>query len=116
MLSQVLKKLRKEKGITQKQLAEKLFVDQTAVSYWEQGKTNPDLEKQIALADFFNVTTDYLLGRTDDTGPQPLIIPEELKDVKVAFHNGEEDLTQDEVDKIAEYVRFLKSQRKKEGE
>ena len=63
MIGERLKQLRKEHGYTQRQLAQKLQVDQTAVSYWEQGKTNPDMERQIALADLFSVSVDYLWGR-----------------------------------------------------
>ena len=63
MLGERLKQLRKEHGYTQKQLAQTLRVDQTAVSYWEQEKTNPDMERQIALADLFGVSVDYLWGR-----------------------------------------------------
>lgn len=63
MFGERIKELRKRYKMTQKQLAEKLFIDQTAVSYWESGKTKPDFEKQQLLADLFNVSVDYLLGR-----------------------------------------------------
>lgn len=61
-----IKKLRQEKGLTQKQLAKEVHITQTAVSQWELGKTAPD--KQIAnkLADFFGVTLDFILGRTTE--------------------------------------------------
>lgn len=63
MFGERIKELRKRYKMTQKQLAEKLFIDQTAVSYWESGKTKPDFEKQQMLADLFDVSVDYLLGR-----------------------------------------------------
>ena len=65
MFSERLKQLRKEAHMTQKQLAEKMFVDQTSVSYWETGKTKPDFDKQMDLAELFGVTLDYLRGKTD---------------------------------------------------
>ena len=56
MFAQRLKELRKQYHLTQKQLADLLYIDQTAVSYWENGKTNPDFEKQQKLADYFGIT------------------------------------------------------------
>ena len=58
--------LRKEKKITQAELAEALAVTQAAVGNWELGKREPDYVTLSRIADFFHVTVDYLLGRTDD--------------------------------------------------
>jgi transcriptional regulator with XRE-family HTH domain len=51
--------------MTQKQLAEKVGVIRQAVGNWEAGWRMPDAETLCLLADFFNVSVDYLLGRTD---------------------------------------------------
>lgn len=51
------------KGITQKQLAEDLGVPYQRISYLENGHRDPKAEDLIKLADYFGVTTDYLLGR-----------------------------------------------------
>ncbi len=64
MIGTRIKELRKLNKLTQKQLAEKINVDCSAVTKWETGKANPDFEKQRFLADFFGVSVDYLLGRT----------------------------------------------------
>ncbi len=53
--------LRKAKGMTQEQLAEKLDVSRQSVSKWESGQAVPELEKIAALSTVFDVTTDYLL-------------------------------------------------------
>lgn len=53
--------LRKEKGISQEELAEKMLISRQAVSKWESGQSAPDLEKIVMLSDYFEVTTDYLL-------------------------------------------------------
>ena len=53
--------LRKSKGISQEELADKIGVSRQAVSKWESEQTSPDLEKIILMSDFFDVTTDYLL-------------------------------------------------------
>ena len=59
--------LRKQKGVTQEELAAELGVTAAAVSKWENGYTLPDILMLCALADFFAVTTDELLGRTSKT-------------------------------------------------
>lgn len=58
----IIKTLRKEKDITQEQLAEYLGISSRAVSQWECGKTMPDISQLPILANLFEVTTDYLLG------------------------------------------------------
>lgn len=74
-----IKELRKQMKLTQKQLADRINVDCSAVTKWETGKANPDFEKQQFLADFFGVSVDYLLGRTalaeSDIKPKGIRIP-----------------------------------------
>ena len=53
--------LRKNKGISQEELADKVGVSRQAVSKWESEQSTPDVEKIILLSDLFDVTTDYLL-------------------------------------------------------
>ena len=55
--------LRREKGITQEELAAELGVTAAAVSKWEKGNTLPDVLMLCAIADWFGITTDALLGR-----------------------------------------------------
>ena len=57
---------RKQKNITQEELAAELGVTAAAVSKWENGYTLPDILMLCALADYFGVTTDELLGRTKE--------------------------------------------------
>ena len=54
-------KLRKEKGITQEQLAERLHVTRQAVSHWENGKTHPDIDILTALAEYFEISIEELI-------------------------------------------------------
>ena len=58
-----LKELRKAKGVTQKAMAEYLGMVERAYQDYEYGKLEPNHEKTIKLADYFHVSTDYLLGR-----------------------------------------------------
>ena len=61
-----IKQLRIENKKTQAQMAAFLSITQAAYSKYECGRAEPTLETLIKLADFFGVTVDYLLGRTDD--------------------------------------------------
>lgn len=62
---QRLKKLRNEKEMTGEQLGKYLNVTKVAISKWENNIRFPDKDILIKIADFFDVTLDYLLGRTD---------------------------------------------------
>lgn len=62
--------------MSQKELADRLFVTVATISNYEHGVHFPDVEKLVALADFFDVTTDYLLGRaTSNLSPDILEEP-----------------------------------------
>ena len=54
--------LRKQKGLTQEELAEKLYVSRTAISKWESGRGYPNIESLKVIAKFFSVTVDELLS------------------------------------------------------
>ena len=61
ILADKIIKLRKEKGMSQEELAERLNVSRQAVSKWECNETVPDIQNIIQLSNLFEVTTDYLL-------------------------------------------------------
>lgn len=61
-----LRELREDNNLKQKELAEKLLVDQRSLSFYEIGKYEPNIETIKKIALFFNVSTDYLLGLTDN--------------------------------------------------
>ena len=61
-LSEKIQALRKEHGLTQEQLAEKLFVSRTAVSKWETGRGTPSIESLQTIAKLFSVSLDELLS------------------------------------------------------
>lgn len=63
--AQRLKTLRKERGITQQQLADGVGISKGGLSYYENSGRTPDISILERFADFFGVTTDYLLGRTN---------------------------------------------------
>ena len=61
-----LKELRKEKGISQLKLAMDLSMNQNTISRYETEERKADYETLIKIADYFNVSIDYLLGRTEN--------------------------------------------------
>ena len=61
----VLKDLRIEKKLSQKQLAKELGVLERTISYWESGSRECDFDTLILIAKFFEVSTDFLLGLED---------------------------------------------------
>ena len=65
MFSERLKTLRKEAKLTQIEMAKQFGTSQPSYQAWESGKRNPNGESLKKIADFFNVSTDYLLGKTD---------------------------------------------------
>lgn len=78
---ELLAELRQDKGMTQKQLAEIFFVSVGTISNYEKGKHLPDVERLKMIADYFNVTTDYLLGRCS-SNLSPNILDEQIADGK----------------------------------
>lgn len=70
--------LKESRGVQQKQLADATGLVRQAIRNYELGERTPPLSALIALADYFDVSIDYLVGRTDDPTPPP---PSALKDV-----------------------------------
>ena len=72
MFDERLKLLRKKCGYTQVSLAETLGVSKGTVAMWETGKRTPDFETSIRLSDLFDVRTDYILGKSNDSSSAKL--------------------------------------------
>lgn len=64
-----LKKLRNNHNLTQQDLSLQLNISQQVYSRYEKGSREPDFETLIKIADYFNVSLDYLLGRIDENKP-----------------------------------------------
>ena len=105
-----LVQLRKEKSLNQENFAKKIGYTRTAISAWEVGRNEPSNADTIKIADFFGVSTDYLLGKSDIRNP------EELKKVQFANAGGldtkgldDEDLL--ELQKQIDYIKKLKGKK-----
>lgn len=70
MIGEKLAALRKENGISQEQLAEKLNISRQAISKWENNETLPDTENLIAIAKLFNISLDNLVGNNPSNSEQ----------------------------------------------
>ena len=90
MLSQNIKALRMQKGLTQKELADLLHVTSQAVSRWEKGDVEPSIDTISEMANIFEVTTDEIIGGPDKK-PKPEVITE-VKE-KVVVEQGKPVLT-----------------------
>lgn len=83
--------LRKQKGMSQEQLAETLGVSRQAVSKWEAEQSIPDIDKIIAICDYFGVTTDYILRDAELSQPEPV--------VQYTYNTGDFDEVTDNTEK-----------------
>ncbi len=104
-----LKECRIEKQLNQKEVAKKLNITQQTYSDYETGRTNPDIDSLIKIANILGVTADYLLGREDDFGnitiknsPAEKLSAED-KELLEYFHS----LTKSEKLQVTEYTRYL---------
>ncbi|WZL82645.1 helix-turn-helix transcriptional regulator [Vallitaleaceae bacterium 9-2] len=99
--SERIKELRLKKNLTQTELSKLLSVSKSTISMYENGNREPDLKTLKAIADFFNVSIDYLLIKSNN-------------DIKtIASNTGTEDWTKEELAEIESFKEFVKSKRKK---
>lgn len=100
-----LNELRNEKKWTQEDMANRVGIARTTYAMYEQGKRNPDYETLQKIADLFEVTTDYLLGRSDIRNPE--------KKPEGRFFHDLDHASDEDLDKLEEYFKFLQEQKKK---
>jgi len=82
-----LAQLREELGLTRKEVAEKLNIDQTTYGKYELSKRQPDYDTLQKIASFFNVSVDYLLGRTNVRNSNNNVDEDFPDDVKVLMRS-----------------------------
>ena len=98
MIAERLKQLRKNKGISQRELAEVLGVRKTAVSLYETDKNDPHDPIKVIMAKYFDISLDYLLG---------------VIDTPVRFYDDNnflelpKDITEDEKELLRKFVDFI---------
>ena len=87
MFSTRLAQLREELGLTRKEVAEKLNIDQTTYGKYELSKRQPDYDTLQKIASFYNVSVDYLLGRTNVRNSNNNVDEDFPDDVKVLMRS-----------------------------
>ncbi|MFZ4897298.1 helix-turn-helix domain-containing protein [Enterococcus durans] len=106
-----LKQLRNSRGWTQSQFGEKINVTKASISGYENGTRSPDKETLVKIAEIFNVSVDYLLGRTDNPNPSTSDISDaDLDDILdgVMSWNGE-PLTEKDKEAVRIFLAGRKS-------
>ncbi len=101
-----LKQLRLERGLLQSDIAKVIKKSERIVGFYETGERDMNTETLSILADFFNVSIDYLLGKTNIRN-----IEDEFK---FAYHKEIEGLTEEEIKEALEFYKMIKNRRKKE--
>lgn len=108
MLKQRLKELRKRENITQVQFANIFDISAGTIAMWETGKREPDIDTLIKIADYFNVSVDFLLGKSENK-KQPA--DENISELDKKLINLLLDLSPDEVQRVRDFVQGLKANR-----
>ena len=112
--------LRKRSALSQEEFADRLGVSRQAVSKWETGQSVPDSEKAAAMAKFFGVSIDYLLGgaeQKDSLAPEGERVVRD-EEIRAAFFGGaDDDLTEEEMDAMwhdaKDYIQYKLEQRRR---
>ena len=106
-----LEQLMREQNINQVGLSSEIGVTQSTLSRNINGVHRPKAEIVERIANFFNVSTDYLLGKTDDRNATASAAPE-LEGVKLALYNQTEELTEEQLQDVLKFVEFIKNKDK----
>lgn len=99
-----LKELRISKKITQEEMGKVFNVIKQTISSWENGNSRPDIDMASKIADFFEVTTDYLLCRTNEPNS-------EKQAITIAAHrtdNPMSDLPPEAQERVDEFIELMK--------
>lgn len=103
MFTDLIEQLATEKGIKIAQMLKDLELGQGTFSTWKKRGSIPNGEILSKIADYFGVTTDYLLGRSNG----------DYSDVKVALFGGDGDVTDEMWDEVKQYAEYIKAKYKK---
>ncbi len=88
----IFKRLRISAGLTQVEMAGRLGISRSTIGMYETGAREPDFETFEKIADFFNVDTDYLLGRTDKITILPETAGQNYLDINALTRKDERDI------------------------
>lgn len=107
-----IKQLREEFHLTQIQLAEKLNKTQQAISLYENGSNEPDLDGYIMLSKLFNCSIEYIAGKSDIRNPEEIKIDEDKLKIGLST-NDYENITDEQRKSIEEFAKYVLKDNKK---
>lgn len=102
-----LRQLRKEKGLTLREMANQINMSFSNIATLERGETQLREDTTKLFADFFNVSSDYLLGLTDKRIEDVAIPPN--PDIEDAFYNQKGIVTEEQKKEVENFINFIKS-------
>jgi len=106
-----LSEIRSATGLSQSDVAKHLGISRQAYGHYETGVREPDNATIIKLAKLYDVTTDYLLGISDEKKPSG---DASTEDVKVALFGGAGEVTDEMWDEVTSFVEYVKLKHKKD--
>lgn len=119
-LADRLKELRKNKGLTQKDLGNILGLGKTTISMYENGNSTPNDEIKLKICDYFNISLDYLIGKSSiknySENPNFHNLDKMINNSGIhtlAAHFENEEFTQDDLDDIENFINYVISKKKK---
>lgn len=104
VLGSRISELRRKRNLTQADLADRLNMSTSSIAMWEVGKRDPDSEKLTELANFFNVTTDYLLGLSSEHS-SPKTEPQNVEPEIRAIQRAAKNMTQTDKKKMLNMIK-----------
>ncbi len=107
MFSERLKQLRTEYNLTLEDVGNKLSVHRSTISSYESGTRTPDIKMLQKLSDLFGVSTDYLLGKSDEREVTYSIAS--YSGIKEAM----KDMSEDDINEVKRFIEFIKSKHTK---
>ena len=113
MLCDKLRELRKKNHVTQAKLANYLNLDASSVAKYESGKVTPSPDVLLKIAQYFDVSVDYLLGKDSDSSGSNE--DSELDKFQFALFGTHEEITDEIMEDVKAYARFKLEQWKKQG-
>ena len=102
-----IRQLREEKNLSQRALANLIGASNKAVNFWEAGMVEPSAKFICALADVFECTTDYLLGREDDLGN--VNVMRELTEDEKLWRSNFSKLTKKQSEEALNFVNYIRA-------
>jgi transcriptional regulator with XRE-family HTH domain len=127
VLPERLRSERKKRKLTQEEMADRLGIARSTYSGYETGKTEPDFDTLEKIANYLEVSYDYLLGRTNDPTPKEKDAADKLKDYldfeltdeqiieRLNFKVDNITLTDEEVMQVIAFIRTVRSMKSEQA-